>query len=383
MSSADRSQSVGTKRARHERKCRRPAAALPPCPPPLLSTRAPPSSGGLGRVEERGRREVPLGGLARRNNRRLRHALRLDGDAPPLALGAGHLAHPLDPRGGRDVRAKQVVGERAADIVVGLAAEDVVALVVLVDVLEVGRVAQPLQRPARRAILQLDWRQAVHGRVEHVPHQRVHQHARQKHGKRLEQSKSEQRKHGQRARQHLDRHHPGDRPREGGAASNVRVERSGRLGLPPALVLLEGHVVVRLGVVLDVSPALELDQVGPPVRQPHRPVLEHRQQPLEEAVEGVVAVKLLVLIPAVGGVLVEAHQHVQHRHRDQRLADAEEHCRLRMPSWSRRNKRPRRSKRPRRQEGWRGRGREPRLLQLGRREGSGGSGEGEQDPPRH
>ena len=185
---------------------------------------------------------------------------------------------------------------------------------------------------------------------------------------------------------HLDRHHPGDRPREGGAASNVRVERSGRLwpapldasrthpsdspadtrapravrlGLPPALVLLEGHVVVRLGVVLrgggggtgeaggaepaearaqaavsgggeqrrrrggaskreqidcasrhggcpwrgrgdpgrgdpgplslgcvsrlDVSPALELDQVGPPVRQPHRPVLEHRQQPLEEA----------------------------------------------------------------------------------------------------
>lgn len=112
-----RPQSVGgDERARHERKCRRPAAALPPYPPPLLSTRAPPSSGGLGRVEERGRREVPLGGLARRNNRRLRHALRLDRDAPPLALGAGHLTHPLDPRGGRDVRAKQVVGERAADL---------------------------------------------------------------------------------------------------------------------------------------------------------------------------------------------------------------------------------------------------------------------------
>eukprot|EP00965_Chrysotila_dentata_P112918 3730682-Pleurochrysis_carterae.AAC.2 len=81
---------------------------------------------------------------ARPSDGRLRHSKWLARGAPPLdgALRrhGAHLGCPL--RDGH-VRAEQVVRAGTAHIVVALAAEHVVALVVLVNVLEVARVESP------------------------------------------------------------------------------------------------------------------------------------------------------------------------------------------------------------------------------------------------
>ena len=74
------------------------------------------------------------------------------------------------------------------------------------------------------AVRQADGRQAVHRRMDGVPHDRVEEHARQQDGERLERAPPHEHVGGEDARRHLDRHDQRRRPVEGRATEHVLVE---------------------------------------------------------------------------------------------------------------------------------------------------------------
>mmetsp|Transcript_34780 Transcript_34780/g.69297 ORF Transcript_34780/g.69297 Transcript_34780/m.69297 type:complete len:306 (-) Transcript_34780:94-1011(-) len=283
-------------------------------------------------LARQGRRsEVFLGGQARSDDGRLRHAGGLHRYAPALrGVGTRHWAHPLCPHSRWDMCAQDVVHHRAAHIVVALPAEHVVALMVLVDGTEVGRVAQDSDPVARGTYANWHAWEAVHRRVQHVPNEGVYEHAGQQDGKRLEQAEAEQRKDRQRRGQHLDRHQARDWPGEGSAAEPIRVQRGGCLCLSPPVILLERHVVVRFSVMLNMSTTEDFDEIVASVRLAERAATQPEGHSLAEALQRMVAVKLLVLVPTVCGVLVGRHECIECR-KCGNFAEGSHHHRLGTP----------------------------------------------------
>ena len=101
----------------------------------------------------------------------------------PLNKGHGHERRVRRPRARpprllRDERAHQMIGERAADVVVPFSTNNVVPFVVHVQKLEeLGR-PRPGEPRRRHSITNGDVRQRMHVRVQRVPDRRVQQHAR-------------------------------------------------------------------------------------------------------------------------------------------------------------------------------------------------------------
>mmetsp|Transcript_74686 Transcript_74686/g.148444 ORF Transcript_74686/g.148444 Transcript_74686/m.148444 type:complete len:210 (-) Transcript_74686:109-738(-) len=165
---------------------------------------------------------------------------------------------------GGHASAEQVVSERAAHVVVGLATEHVVTHVVLIDIPAISTLEDPVGealaprnfRP--EAEPQRHRREAMHGGVNGVPYDSVKKHRWQQDGERLLWRPPHEQVGWQHARQHLDCHDERRRPVEGCATVHICIQCLRHRVCPPTLVVLEAHVVVRLSVVLDVAVAWHL-----------------------------------------------------------------------------------------------------------------------------
>mmetsp|Transcript_51643 Transcript_51643/g.117590 ORF Transcript_51643/g.117590 Transcript_51643/m.117590 type:complete len:340 (-) Transcript_51643:79-1098(-) len=199
-----------------------------------------------------------------------------------------------------DVGAHQMVRQGAGHIVVPLSSNHVVPLVVLVQPTEIPCVAEAGQDTGGRPVLDGHVREAVHVGVERVPHQSVEDHSGEEDGHCLGEAELEDpHEDGEGGRNHLRRHHRSHLPGESSPAPRVVVERFGGGALHPLRVVrLKKHIIVRLGMVLDVAPAA--DGFG-------------QTKGSREELKEPVLVVLGVLIVAVGEVLVDAHEGVQHR----------------------------------------------------------------------
>eukprot|EP00966_Prymnesium_polylepis_P330200 7385862-Prymnesium_polylepis.2 len=165
-----------------------------------------------------------------------------------------------------------------------------------------GEGLAPRHRPRPEAKLERDRREAVHRRVDRIPHDCVNEHGGQQDGERRARAPPHEHIGGEDARHHLYCHNHRGRPVEGCAAERVRIEGFRHHVRPPARVVLERHIVVRLSMMLDVAVTRQLVVLGRLASEPREKILQFQEIPW--------TVELKVLEVAMRHVLIQRHERV-------------------------------------------------------------------------